>query len=517
MGYGGRVVCKEEQMPSSRTLVAALAAALALTLVGGAAAAPGPDLVRTLRAGGVVLVLRHAATDFSKPDQDPVVVADCSTQRNLSAQGRADARAIGRGVRRLGVPIGKVLSSAYCRTLETARLAFGRATVHPALLNTIAAEHDAAWRKQIRDARRLLGTMPAAGKVTVLVTHGVVVSDTTGESLEEGEAIVFRPLGNSRFRVVGRVMPREWGTLRRQASTSAAALRVQEYAVPAGSHPHDVAPAPDGTVWYTAQATGKLGRLDPATGQTTEVPLGDGSAPHGVIVGPDGAAWVTDGGLNAIVRVDPGTTAFRGFRLPPSTGDANLNTATFDKRGILWFTGQNGIYGRLNPKTGAMRVFRAPFGSGPYGITTTPKGQVFYASLAGSHIAQIDVRTGKATVIRPPTAGQGARRVWSNSKGRIWVSEWNAGKVARYDPVTKKWREWDVPGPAQPYAVYVDDKDVVWLTDFGRSGIWRFTPATGRFTRVPLRAGADVRQLLGRPGEVWGAESGADRLVVVRR
>ena len=163
----------------------------------------------------------------------------------------------------------------------------------------------------------------------------------------------------------------------------------------------------------------------------------------------------------------PGTTAFRGFRLPASAGNANLNTATFDKRGILWFTGQSGIYGRLDPKTGAMRVFRAPLGAGPYGITTTPKGQVFYASLAGSHIAQIDVRTGKATVIRPPTAGQGARRVWSNSKGRIWVSEWNAGKVARYDPATRKWREWDVPGPAQPYAVYVDDKDVVWLTDFG--------------------------------------------------
>jgi virginiamycin B lyase len=302
---------------------------------------------------------------------------------------------------------------------------------------------------------------------------------------------------------------------RRQSS--ATAVRVQEYSVPAGSHPHDVAPAPDGTVWYTAQATGSLGRLDPATGKTTEVPLGEGSAPHGVIVGPDGAAWVTDGGLNAIVRVDPGSSSFRGYRLPTATGNANLNTATFDKRGILWFTGQNGIYGRLNPKTGAMRVFRAPLGSGPYGITTTPKGQVFYASLAESHIAQIDVRTGKATVLRPPTAGQGARRVWSDSKGMIWVSEWNAGKVARYDPATKKWREWDVPGPAQVYAVYVDDRDIVWLTDFGRSGLWRFAPATGRFTRVPLRAGANVRQLLGRPGEVWGAESGADRLVVVRR
>ena len=503
-------------MPSSRTLVGALVAALAVTLVAGASAAAGPDLTRSLRSGGLVVVLRHAATDFTRPDQDPVVVADCGTQRNLSAQGRADARAIGRGVRRLGLRIGKVLSSPFCRTLETARLAFGRATVHPALLNTIVAEHDARWRKQIRDAKRLLGTRPAAGSLTVLVTHGIVVQETTGQSLEEGEAIVFRPLGQSRFRVVGRVMPREWGTLRRPASVGATRPRVREYPVPPGTHPHDVAPAPDGTVWYTAQSTGKLGRLDPETGKTTEVPLGDGSSPHGVIVGPDGAAWVTDSGLNAIVRVDQGTSAVRVFRLPASTGYTNLNTATFDRRGVLWFTGQNGVYGRLNPKTGAMRVFRAPGGAGPYGITTTPKGDVWYASLAGSHIARIDVRTGKATVVRPPTAGQGARRVWSDSRGRIWVSEWNAGKVGRYDPATRRWREWRVPGPAQVYAVYVDDKDAVWLTDFGRSGLWRFTPATARFTRVPLRAGADVRQLLGRPGEVWGAESGTDRLVVVR-
>jgi virginiamycin B lyase len=87
--------------------------------------------------------------------------------------------------------------------------------------------------------------------------------------------------------------------------TSAAAdpsVRLQEYEVPDGSHPHDVAPADDGTVWYTAQATGRLGRLDPRTGRTREIPLGEGSAPHGVIVGPDGAPWITDGGLNAIVR-----------------------------------------------------------------------------------------------------------------------------------------------------------------------------------------------------------------------
>ena len=91
---------------------------------------------------------------------------------------------------------------------------------------------------------------------------------------------------------------------------------MEEFPVPAGSHPHDVAPALDGGVWYTAQFTGALGWLDPTTGDTREVPLGAGSSPHGVIVGPDGAPWITDSGLNAIVRVDPATE--RGHRLRAS-------------------------------------------------------------------------------------------------------------------------------------------------------------------------------------------------------
>jgi virginiamycin B lyase len=504
-------------MRTSRGLAAAAPTLVAaLLLAAGAAGATdsaSPQLVEQLQRGGLVLVLRHSETDQSKQDEVPVDLTDCSTQRNLSADGRAQARSIARAIKRLHVSIGTVLTSRFCRTRETARLAFGRGTVEPALLNTIASEHDAAWRRQIQAARHLFGTRPSPGTLAVLVTHGVVVTDVTGLTLEEGETLVFRPLGNSRYRLVGRIAPDDWRVIR--APSAVHALRVKEYAVPAGSHPHDVAPAPDGTVWYTAQGAGKLGRLDPATGKVTEVPLGDGSAPHGVIVGPDGAAWVTDGGLNAVVRVDHGTLAVKTYPLPASNGYTNLNTATFDRQGRLWFTGQSGIYGRLDPRSGAMRVFTAPGGTGPYGITTTPAGQVWYASLAGSHVARIDLSSGKAARFRPPTKGQGARRIWSDSRGQLWVSEWNAGKVARYDPKSRRWREWRLPGAAQPYAVYVDDHDVVWLTDFGASAIVRFDPAAQRFTRVRLRAGANVRQLLGRPGVVWGAESGADRLVSV--
>jgi len=201
-----------------RRVLAASAAGLALGAVASAGAESAtkadPALASALQRGGLVLVIRHAATNFSKPDQDPVVLADCRTQRNLNAQGRADARTIGRGARRLELRIGNVLSSPFCRTKETARLAFGRFRISHALLNTVVAEHDARWRRQIRAARRLLGTKPAPGMLTVLVTHGSVVADTTGQTLEEGETLVFRPLGPSRSRLLGRILPREWQTLK---------------------------------------------------------------------------------------------------------------------------------------------------------------------------------------------------------------------------------------------------------------------------------------------------------------
>jgi virginiamycin B lyase len=447
-------------------------------------------------------------------DQRGARLADCARQRNLDARGREQARTIGRALRALRVPIGRVLSSRFCRTLQTARLAFGRATPTTDLTALPQAGTEGERTRRIGALRRLLARAPRAGENDVLVAHLFNIQAVANVSIDEGEAAIFRPLGRRGFRLVGRVTADGWS---RFLSAAPVRISVREYPVPGGSHPHDVAPARDGSIWYTGQHTGELGRLDPRSGRIRRVALGAGSSPHGVIVGPDGAAWVTDSGLNAIVRVDSRTHRVRRFPLPGS-GYANLNTATFDRRGILWFTGQSGVYGRVDPRTGRVRVFSAPRGAGPYGITTTPSGDVYYASLAGSHIARINTRTGRATVLQPPTRGQGARRVWSDSTGRIWVSEWNAGKVGVYDPRRRTWREWPLPGAnPQAYAVFVDDRDIVWLTDFGANAIVRFDPATRRFQVVRLpTANAAVRQLHGRSGEVWGAESATDKLVVVR-
>lgn len=307
-------------------------------------------------------------------------------------------------------------------------------------------------------------------------------------------------------------------TLPVQSPIPVDALEVVDFPVPPGSRPHDVAPAADGGVWYTAQGSGDLGWLDPTSGDTRHVDLGPGSRPHGVIVDNAGSAWVTDGGRNSIIRFDPDNDELTEYPLPDDRANANLNTAAFDGAGRLWFTGQNGVLGVLDPLSGEMEVFDSPRGNGPYGIAATPQGTIYFASLAGSYVGLVG-DDGSIKVLEPPTPAQGARRVWADSQGAIWVSEWNSGQLSRYEPKAGTWDTWALPGTApQAYAVYVDAADIVWVSDFGGNAIHRFDSNSESFHTFELpNSPSDVRQILGRPGEVWGAESAADTLVVIRR
>jgi virginiamycin B lyase len=281
---------------------------------------------------------------------------------------------------------------------------------------------------------------------------------------------------------------------------------------------HDVAPASDRGVWFSAQASGHLGYFDPASGRTELIALGSGSSPHGVIQGPDKAAWLTDGGQNAIVRVAWPDRTVKVYPLPAGSPRANLNTCAFDGNGDLWFTGQNGVLGKVAVKTGQVTARQSPRGHGPYGICATPSGDIWYCSLAQSFIAKIDVRTGESSIHEPPTRSQGARRVWSDSKGRIWVSEWNSGQLSVFDPQSDSWRQWKLPGNSpRTYAVYVDDKDTVWVSDWGSNAVLSFDQRSQKFERHAIpREGANIRQILGRPGEVWLPESGTEHITVIR-
>jgi broad specificity phosphatase PhoE len=182
---------------------AALACAVLALAVAGSAAADDEALWTLLRAGGQVIMLRHAGTDGTPGDPPGARLDDCATQRNLTAKGREQARKIGAALRAHEIPIGRVLSSPWCRCMETAQLAFGRAEpVFPLL----GGPRDAASiEKRIRALRPLLGAAPVGGNL-VLVTHAFTILDATRESAAEGEMVIFTPQGDDRFTLAGHLM-----------------------------------------------------------------------------------------------------------------------------------------------------------------------------------------------------------------------------------------------------------------------------------------------------------------------
>ena len=192
-------------------LFALLCAAASLAAAPDAQTLAGPPLLAALKAGGLVLYFRHASTDFGQNDEQMTGYENCARQRNLTDAGRAEARAIGAAIARLGVPVGEVLASPFCRTMETARLIFGRATATPAVRG---GPSSAVPADRYADLRQLLSTAPPARTNVAIVSHGNPFRAVAGESyLAEGEAAVIRPLGEDKFRIVARIAKDGWDSL----------------------------------------------------------------------------------------------------------------------------------------------------------------------------------------------------------------------------------------------------------------------------------------------------------------
>jgi phosphohistidine phosphatase SixA len=183
-----------------RTALAWAVLAFAAT---GPAAADDEALWTLLRAGGQVIMLRHAGTDGTPGDPPGARLDDCATQRNLTAKGREQAWKIGEALRAREIPIGRVLSSPWCRCTETAQLAFGRAEPLFPLLG--GPRDPASVETRVRALRPLLGAAPVGGNL-VLVTHAFTILDVTGERAAEGEMVIFTPLGDNRFTLAGHLM-----------------------------------------------------------------------------------------------------------------------------------------------------------------------------------------------------------------------------------------------------------------------------------------------------------------------
>lgn len=309
---------------------------------------------------------------------------------------------------------------------------------------------------------------------------------------------------------------------------------ITEYAVATpGARPHDPAVAPDGTVWYTGQANGTLGRLDPQTGQAQEFSLRKldgakkflpyGVGPHGLIADEEGDIWYTAQLAGFVGRLDPRTGAQTQFRMPdPAARDPH--TPVFDQKGTLWFTLQmSDMVGRIVPSTGEVKVVRVPTAaSQPYGIKVSSRGEPWFVELTAGRIGRIDPSTMSVREYPLPHSGSMPRRLALTSDDVVWYTDYGRGYLGRMDPTTGRVTEWPTPsgaGPeAQPYAIAAVDH-IVWDVETGVSPnmLVRFDPATERFQSWPIPSGGGVvRHMVAAPdGTLWLACSGVDRLARV--
>ena len=168
-------------------------------------------LLAALKAGGLILYFRHTSTDFGQNDEQMTGFEDCARQRNLTDLGRDEAKVIGAAIKRLALPVGDVLASPFCRTMETAKLIFGRAVSTSAVRGGPAT---GVAPDRYAELRKLLSSPPAGGTDLAIVSHGNpfrAVSDAP--YLAEGEAAVIRPLGAAGFRIVARIPKDGWDSL----------------------------------------------------------------------------------------------------------------------------------------------------------------------------------------------------------------------------------------------------------------------------------------------------------------
>lgn len=209
------------KIPSLRRLTGAWVAIwLALAAFAPGKAAPLADdaaLLAALRAGGLNIYFRHVATEWSQSDRvgqrGDWLVCDPSRMRQLSEAGRADARTVGKAMRELEIPVGEVLASPYCRTMETARLMdLGSVQASTDVMNLRSASYFGGRAAVVSTARRLLSSPPPDGTNRVIVAHGNVAREATPVYPGEGEGLLFEPDGGG-FRLLGRLTPADWERL----------------------------------------------------------------------------------------------------------------------------------------------------------------------------------------------------------------------------------------------------------------------------------------------------------------
>ncbi|MDB5733243.1 MAG: streptogramin lyase [Variovorax sp.] len=301
---------------------------------------------------------------------------------------------------------------------------------------------------------------------------------------------------------------------------ASASFRTWDVPTP-GSRPHDPRAAQDGSIWYTGQLAGRLGRIDPASGAVKEFPLQDHPGPHGLAEDKDGRIWFTANRAGAIGRLDPRTGEAAYYPLPdPNIRDPH--TLNFDQKGRLWFTAQQGnVIGRLIPSSGEIKLIPVPTADArPYGLMITSKGAPVVVEFGINKIATVDPETLAIREYTLPDAAARPRRLALGPDDVVWYTDFARGYLGRLDMTTGAVKEWPSPsGPkSQPYGIAFT-RGAVWYSEsFAKPNtLVRFDPAREVFQTWTIPGGGDiVRNMdVDRDGNLLLAHSLANRVSLV--
>ena len=262
------------------------------------------------------------------------------------------------------------------------------------------------------------------------------------------------------------------------ATTATVSYEPKEWEVPYGakSRPRDPYADAQGRVWFVGQSGNYVAYLDSRTGDFKRFEIEAGTHPHNLVV-HENAVWFTGNRNNRLVRLDPATGAMKTYTIPDTTV-RDPHTMIFDpKSGVAWFTAQQaGAVGRFDPKTGDFKLWKTGARTRPYGIVVDAKGQPWFDLFGTNKVATIDLATMQLKEYRLPSDSARPRRIAITSDGSLWWGDYMRGYLGRLDPRTGATQEWAMPAgrASLPYAMTVDDRDVVWVAQGGHPG----TPAT---------------------------------------
>jgi virginiamycin B lyase len=285
-----------------------------------------------------------------------------------------------------------------------------------------------------------------------------------------------------------------------------------DFAADYGMGPWSAVEDKDGKLWipYYGRGNGVV-RLDPKTGEQTPFTLPSptlaATGIHSVVPAPDGTVWFTELAAGRIGRLDPGTGKATEYQNPPLPDGrrTTAHTVRVDAAGRVWASGGPAI-SMFDPKYERFKHYDL---RGTYGNTVGQNGDQWFTSFVDDGpIARIS-KDGVLSKFYPPTKGK-PQRLEVDADGIVWFTERRGGKIGRFDPKTETFREYPLPGPEpSPYAIGIDRNNMIWYSSHEQDTLGRLDPRSGDVTEYPYpHSEISMREFfLDRQGRMWFASS----------